>query len=238
MPRAIRVVLSGPVPRPRRACPGPTCAPTTAPTSPTCRSPIAGHPRRAAGGQLLARGSGAARWCTARSTGPRPRGLHGQLLQPGQRPAGGPDPFQRLQPAVHQVQQRLDRQRGTEHGAAAAPIRPPRRRYSRVSTYTKVDVASPPAVGRARRLASPAAPPAAARPRRAPRSPGPSRASGSRPPATATPSRGHLLRRGPGRVDGPGQVAGQVHRDDSVAPCPAEPAVRLGEGGRRPAARW
>ena len=58
--------------------------------------------------------SGLARCATQTSTGVRPGGLHGQLLQPGQRASRGPHPLQGGDPAVGDLQQRLHRQRAAE----------------------------------------------------------------------------------------------------------------------------
>ena len=94
--------------------PGPTCAPTTAPTS-LCVQVL---PERAAG---CAGAAPATRRGPGSRGGARPRRpdrvagpVGGQLLEPGDRPGRRAHLLQRLDVPVDQVQQRLDRQRRPE----------------------------------------------------------------------------------------------------------------------------
>ena len=89
----------------------------------------------------------------------------------GRAPRAGPTPGRRSalaparRPAVLYLQQRLDGQRAAEQGRSGAPIRPPRRRYSSVSTCrTAETLAAAPPLGGRRRVVR-ALPPAARRPR-------------------------------------------------------------------------
>jgi hypothetical protein len=113
--------------------PGPTCAPTTAPTSPTCQVVEAGEPVPQPPGKSLAR-TALARCCTATST----------CLLPARATAISSSRASALAEVrtfsssstrpSDQVQERLHRERPEPTSAAAAPIRPPRRRCSRRST--------------------------------------------------------------------------------------------------------
>ena len=99
--------------------PGPTWAPTTAPTSETCDDASDGMRARSRSSSAVAL-SCAARWCTARSTGCVPRALHGDVLEPGQRLGRRADLLQRRDAPVRHVQQRLDRQRRADEGRRRA----------------------------------------------------------------------------------------------------------------------
>ena len=115
--------------------PGPTWAPIAAPSSLTCSSRSragARAARRRAARRARRRPGGAPR----RTPAPRPR------PPPRAAPAGctraaGAHLLQRDDPAVLDVQDGLHSE-AEPRMAAAAPIRPPRRRYSRVSTTKKV----------------------------------------------------------------------------------------------------
>ena len=93
--------------------PGPTCAPITAPTSPTETSRSAGSPRACGRGARRAAParSGLARCATATSTcrsPPRPRR---PAPRAGQRAGRRTHLLERADPPVHDLQQRLHRQR-------------------------------------------------------------------------------------------------------------------------------
>ena len=104
--------------------PGPTCAPRTAPSSPhqTSRPSRLASSRVGSFSASCPARSGLARWATQTSTVGLARRLDGELLEPGQRPRGGPHPLQRGDLAVLDLQQRLDRQRAAEQrGRGADP---------------------------------------------------------------------------------------------------------------------
>ena len=157
--------------------PGPTWAPIAAPSSLTCSSLRAGSRSRSSAASRSAR-SAEARWCTATDTGPSPAASTARCTR-------------RLlaRAAVRTFSSGTTRPsltcrigftaRAEPSTAAAAPIRPPRRRCSRVSTTKKVDVSA--AVRRAVSATS------ARRPRRRRRAP--LRAPGSRSPWRPTGSR-------------------------------------------------
>ena len=144
--------LSRPPSRPRRPSAAASCQ-NGAMTTPTAPGPDVRPDRRAELADVqLAQGRQPLAQLRGQPLGPLRRGevvhrdgdravaggLDGPLDEPVQRAGRGPHLLQRHDPAVLHVQHGLDRERRARGAAAADPIRPPRRRCSRVSTTKKV----------------------------------------------------------------------------------------------------
>ena len=208
--------------------PGPTCAPMAAPSSLTCSSRRPGTRSRISAARRSAR-SGAARWCTAIDTGSSPaasttRWTRRCSARVAVRTFSSGTTCPSLTCSTGLTASAEPRT------AAAAPIRPPRRRCSRVSTTKRVRVAA--AVVRAASADRLALGPG--RGGAGGGEDGEAAAHGGRPRVDDRHDVLADLRGGqPGGVRGARQLGGQVDGDDLVGALLQGPPVGRDEVARR-----